>query len=350
MPSISERPFYPHRSSIFLFGRKIEFAGLRINSFINRHWALHPNIQVLAETLGEFDEDLGGDPAAPWIRQSLRKTSFSIASSSLSSLSDAEVFDLDTPEFQSLAIETAKVQVHKLIPMRDVKCVDSPIITFNLEKTQHDVCRIFRSNSLSLSTTSWDGLIDEHSFPNSPDAFIEGTRLKETSNRNSPCEGSQSDNSTPVRIAALISEDDRIISLNAALSIPPRLSSLTCDRSVARRREIWDVLLPDHGHRSAACSAELHHRPFWNMDIRTANTSTESLHDGEYHDLHDMFLSDDDDVTLTQDYVGSDTVSSDGKGRSYLCHVGKRSTKLGLKYHVRRWWMRVSPLADQQLE
>ena len=157
MPSISERPFYPHRSSIFSFGRKIEFAGLRINSFIGRHWALHPNIQVSAETQGEFDEDLGGDPAAPWIRQSLWKTSFSIASSSLSSLSDGELFDLDTPECQSLATETAKVQVHKLTPMRDVKCVDSPIIIFNLENTQHDVCRIVRSNSLSLSTTSWDG-------------------------------------------------------------------------------------------------------------------------------------------------------------------------------------------------
>ena len=150
MPSVSERPFHPHRSSIFSFGRKVESAGLRINSFINRHWALHPDIEVLAETLGDFNEDLEEDPAAPWIRQSLRESSFSIASSSLSTLSDGELLDIDAAECQTVAIATAKVQVHKLIPMGDVKCVGSPIITSNLENTQNDVCRIVRSNSLSI--------------------------------------------------------------------------------------------------------------------------------------------------------------------------------------------------------
>ena len=352
MPSISERPFYPHRSSTFLFSGKLEFAGLRINSFINRHWALHPDIQGLAETLGEFDEDLEGDPAAPWIRQSLRESSFSIASSSLSSLSDGEFFDLDTPECQTLAIETAKAKIHELIPMGDVQCADSPTIISNLENTQNDVCRIVRSNSPSMSTTSWDGSIDENLFPRPPGAGVKETESKQTSNRASHWDGSHSDDSTPAKNAAPISEGDRIVPLNTAPSIPPRMSSITCGQSVARRREIWEVVLPDYGQRSATCSARLYHLPFWNMEIRTANSSTEALHDGEYHDgeyydLHDRCLSDH-DLTPTQDYAGSDTVTFDGEAFGHLCNTGIRSPKMGLKCHVRRWWKRLSPLANKR--
>ena len=87
------------------------------------------------------------------------------------------------------------------------------------------------------------------------------------------------------------------------------------------------------------------------MDIRTANSSTEALHDGEYHDgeYHDLYemCPSSHDLNFSQDYTGSDTVTCRGKTLGHLCDTGFRSTRPGLKYLVRQWWRRSLSFSGQ---
>ncbi len=120
MLSIPRSSFPTQRSSAFSTGNSPEIAGLRINSFIDRLWESHPDIQALSQSLCGIDTNTTDEPRdRSEIGISYKR--FSFAGSNRSSIpSTEENLDLQDQVPETPVLEMARVQTHRVLPVSNL--------------------------------------------------------------------------------------------------------------------------------------------------------------------------------------------------------------------------------------